>query len=129
MSNVLNKLLSKIPRQKKVGTFLGGLKELLGRTIFYVSIINFLLLMVTAYYTTLRNFIPIPFWTFFLILIAIVIVALILEYTIILPSSIAFMNIQAYKHENPLRDDVQEILRRMEKIEEDIKKIKESIRK
>lgn len=106
-----------IPEQKNTSQYIGGLKELFGRTSFYVTMINFLLLIVTAYYTTIRFIIPISFLVFLTIVIILVCVAMLVEYVVILPSSVVFQNHQAYKHSNPLKDDIKLILNRLDDIE------------
>lgn len=114
-------LISKIPTQRNTGQVIGAAHVLLGRTTFYISIINFLLLIVTAYYTTIRNFIAVPFIWFLSFTVLIVIFAMIIEYVVILPSSIIFNNIQMYKHDNPLKDDIKLVLERLDDIEEQLK--------
>lgn len=111
-------LISKIPSQKNTGQWIGAVHVLLGRTTFYISIINFFLLIVTAYYTTLRHFIPIPFIWFMFFALLLVVLAMVVEYVVILPSSIIFNNIQMYKHNNPLKDDIQTVLKRLDDIED-----------
>lgn len=71
----MNRLLLKILRQPNITPWLGGAKELVGRTMFYIATINFLLLAITAYHTTLRPYLPVSFWGFLGILVAIVLVA------------------------------------------------------
>lgn len=117
--------LIKIPEQKKVGPFWGGLKELIGRVMFYAGIINFILIMITAYHTSIKDIMPIPFWIFFLVLSVGLSILMIFEYIIILPSSISFSNRQSYKHDNPVRDDINKILKKLEGIEKDIKDLKD----
>ena len=106
-----------VPKQKRVGRFIGGVKELLGRVTFYISLLNFLMLAVTSYYTTIQHIVQIPFWTFFAMLMTVVLAAMILEYTIILPSQIAFLNWQVYTHDNPIRRDLEKIMSKLEEIE------------
>ncbi|MDK2876176.1 MAG: hypothetical protein PWQ22_586 [Archaeoglobaceae archaeon] len=110
-----------IPKQKRVGRFIGGVKELLARVTFYISILNFLMIIVTTYYTTIRHIYNIPFWVFFATLAVIVIVAMVFEYTIVLPSQIAFLNWQAYTHDNPIRKDLEKIMSKLEEIEKLVK--------
>lgn len=50
---------------------------------------------------------------------------MVFEYVVVLPASIAFSNIQSYKHENPLKADVSKVLdkldnmdRRMDKLDD-----------
>lgn len=109
-----------IPKQKNTGQWIGAAKDIFSRSTFYISIINFFLLVATAYYTTVRDFISIPFIWFVGFAVSIIILAMLLEYTIILPSCYAFNNAQAYKHDNPLKDDVKTILERLDTIEDKI---------
>ncbi|NOR85465.1 hypothetical protein GQ473_05060 [archaeon] len=116
------RMIKYIPSQQDTGQYIGAIKELFGRTSFYITVINFFLLIVTAYYTTIRDFIPISFLTFIATTVLMVCVAMVIEYVVILPSSVVFQNIQAYKHTNPLKDDVKLILERLDKIDEKISK-------
>jgi len=109
-----------IPKQKRVSKFIGGLKELLGRVTFYISAMNFLMLAVTAYYTTIRHFLPVSFPVFFLMLVIVVVVAMIIEYTIVMPSQIAFINWQVYTHENLIRRDLEKVMKKLEEIEQQL---------
>jgi len=109
-----------VPKQRRVSKVIGAVKELMSRVTFYVSVLNFLMLAVTAYYTTIRHVLPIPFWIFFAILIVIVIIAMILEYTIVLPSQIAFINWQVYTHENLIRRDLEKVMKKLEEIEQQL---------
>lgn len=111
----------RVPEQKKVSTFWGGIKELLGRAMFYIGIINFILIMITAYHTSIKDIMPIPFWTFFLALIVILFIVMVFEYVIILPSSIAFSNRQSYKHDNPIKDDMNKVLKKLDGIEQQLR--------
>ncbi len=107
----------KIPEQKKVSPFWGGIKELLSRAMFYIGIINFILIMITSYHTSIKDILPIPFLVFFLILTAILGIVMVFEYVVVLPSSIAFSNRQSYKHDNPIKDDFIKILKKLDDIE------------
>lgn len=123
----------KIPEQKRAHPFLGGLKELFSRVMFYAGIINFVLISVTAYNTSIKYVMPIPYLAFFSILMVGLSIAMIFEYIIVLPSSVAFSNRQSYKHDNPIRDDMLKILKklddvskRLESMENEIKILKEN---
>jgi BMFP domain-containing protein YqiC len=113
----------KIPEQKKASPFWGGIKDVLSRAMFYISIINFILIMVTAYHTSIKDIIPIPFWTFFIVLSTLLFVVMIFEYVIMLPSSVVFSNRQSYKHENPMRDDMNRILEKLDIMERRLDKL------
>ena len=111
----------KIPEQKKFSPFWGGIKELLSRAMFYIGIINFILIMITAYHTSIKDIIPVPFWIFFMVLTVILFVVMVFEYVIVLPSSIAFSNRQSYKHDNPLKDDITKVLNKLDSMEQQLK--------
>ncbi len=105
--------LSRFTKQYKVfGAKLGGLKELAMHTAFYVTIINFTLIAVTAYGTTLRDpllqTVPwITFPIFIAALILLVLIGMVFEYKFVYPSIWAFRNEQQYKHSNPIRKDIE----------------------
>ena len=96
--------------------YIGAIKNLLTRSTFYVSILNFGMLAVTSYSVVLKSVIAFPFWAFMLMLIAIVAVAMCFEYIIMLPSETSFMNRQSYMHDNPIRRDLEEIKTSLEEI-------------
>lgn len=106
-----------IPKQRRVGKFIGGLKELFARISFYISIINFIQVTVMAYYTTIRNVSDISFTLYLLILAILILAVMIFEYTIVMPSQIAFLNWQVYTHDNPIRRDLEKVMAKLEEIE------------
>lgn len=121
MKNIFD--MFKIPEQKKASPFWGGIKDILGRAMFYIGIINFILIMVTAYHTSIKDIIHIPFWTFFLVLSVSLFVIMIFEYVVMLPSSVVFSNRQSYKHENPMRNDMNKILEKLASMEKRLDKL------
>lgn len=119
-----SKLWAKITRQHNPGYQIGGIKDLLIRVLFYVSGINFVLLAATAYHTTLRE--PIhqwmPWFTFpmFLgILVVLVSLSMVLEYKLVLPSTMAYLNLQQYKHQNPIKAQLDRIEATLAKMQKD----------
>lgn len=90
---------------------LGAFKHMLAQTSLWISAVNFILIGVTAYNTTLREHIltvvpDFKLWHFMLVLIGILLVMMLIEYKLVYPSWIAFQNQQEYKHENLLRKDI-----------------------
>ena len=116
-----------LPKQIETGTTLGGLITLIQRCQFYFSILNFLMILATFYYTTLKHVCPfIPFWVFVLTMAGLLLALMVLEYTIIYPSFVAFQAHQAYRKErNPIVRDMENIKRELE----EIKKILEEMKK
>ncbi len=118
-------LWSKLTRQYNVGGFVGGIKDILTRVILYVSFINFLLLAVTAYHTTLES--TLRTWMSWMtlpifvgILTVLVLISMVIEYKIVLPSTIAYLNLQGYKHQNPIREQLDRVERTLADIQEKI---------
>jgi len=87
----------------------------------YLSMINFALIAPTAYAVLKPSIVGIIPWmsfgVFIGILVGIVLVVMFLEYKFMMPSHIAFLNEQKYKHESPIRLDLEEILRRIKEME------------
>ena len=113
---------TKILKQYNVGTSVGGLKDITMRTMFYVSALNFIMLVITSYSVSLRDFMSeyvewFSFPVFFGFLILILIIAIIIEYKFILPSQWQFANKQQYEHKSPVRLDLEEIKDRLTEIE------------
>jgi hypothetical protein len=120
-----SKLLAVLIQQRKTGYWIGGAKDLLTRVFFYVTALNFILLAATAYNTTLRE--PLHEWfpwlTFplFLAILAIVLAfSMVLEYKLVLPSTIAYLNQQGYKHQNPIREQLDRIENELRNLRNDI---------
>ena len=111
--------MPKIPQ--KIVLVIGAMKELAVRTAFYISVLNFIMISVTAYNTTIKHYLDIPFWLFVVILGTIVFMAMLFEYAIVYPSVVAFNSRQWYKHNNPLVKDIKEIKEELKKLREDLK--------
>ena len=108
--------------QIETGTTLGGIITLLQRCQFYFSLLNFLMILATFYYTTLRHVLPIPFVLFMLLMGGLLFVLMLIEYVIVFPSFIAFQMHQAYKR-NPLVKDVEEIKKEIKELKEMLEEV------
>ena len=122
MGTLRSFLRQNVLRQYNVGPWLGALKDLSGRTMFYMTPINLFMLAATTYHVTAKAFILqfapwINFWIFFGGLILVAIVAMIIEFKVVFPSSVFFSNIQSYKHGNLIRQDLETIMREIQKID------------
>ncbi len=83
--------------------FIGALKETLSQTVFWMSIINFLLIGLTAYNTTLKTYIIdllpwVQAWMFILVMVCILAIAMLIEYKFIMPAYYEFRGGQYKKH-------------------------------
>jgi len=137
MRNILYGLQARVfkrIKQKETGKALGGLKVQVERSMSYVTVINFGLIVITAYHTTIHPIFPaIPFWGFFAFLAIFILGVIIFEYTIVYPSELTFLAHQLWKEKrNPMfgeikdikkelntqKADSKEILKKLEKIEQ-----------
>lgn len=106
-----------VPKQKNIGSFLGGLKTIFSSVTFYIGLINFFLLIITAYNTTLKYYLPISFWLFIIIVLIVLFVAMFVEYMLIMPSGISFANKQSWEFDNPVRQEFEKLNKRLDDME------------
>lgn len=114
-------MLKRILRQRTL-PWIGGFKEVLSQVLFWGTILNFIMIAATFYYTTLQHVWP---WftvgAFIGFVAAGLVVAFVLEYRFITPSIWAFRSKQMFEHESKLVDRLEEILKRLEKLEKEEK--------
>jgi hypothetical protein len=115
---------SKFLKQVDTGAWWGGFKSIVSSAGGYASwaslalqVFNFYLLS-NSWFAD-RN-ISIPLWLFAISIFIFAIGVLVFEWKVTIPSSYKFINAQGYKHDNPIRKDI-------EKLQSDIDKIKESL--
>ena len=118
----MKNLLHIITKQRNIGKQWGIIAQVAGQISIFVSIIILCLSMVTAYNTTLSGWlvdrgIYISFWVFAAVIAFLVIIPAILVWKFALPSYLSSLNEQIYKHDNPIRRDI-------EKVAEDTAEIK-----
>jgi len=121
LKSLFGRAFAKIISQKTI-PWIGGLKDIFVMVAFYMSIINFTLVAITAYNTGIRDWliqhglhwIKVYIWLGFMAIIALV--AMLIEYKIVYPSFYAFRSRQEYKHESPFRKLQEEILKKQEEI-------------
>lgn len=106
-------MLKRLLRQYNL-PWIGGVKVVLGQTIFYFSVINFILIAITAYHTTLRDFflvhVPwVKFWMFMLVLAVLIFILMFLEYKFIMASHFSFQSKQLFEHQSKVMDKLNEI--------------------
>lgn len=110
----------KKPEQKKV-RYIGGLRNLFSRTSFYISIFNFCMLCGVSYQVIVKQYFSIPLWIFIGCAMFMIFLTMVFEYTIMMPSEISFMNIETYKHNNPIKRDLEEIKKDLEYLKKKVK--------
>jgi hypothetical protein len=122
MSAFRSFLQETVLKQYNIGPWLGAFKDLLGRTMFYMTPINLFMLSATTYHVTARDYIwqfaPwVNFWIFFAGLVFVALCAMVIEFKVIFPSSVFFSNIQGYKHGNLIRRDLELVMEEIQKID------------
>ena len=119
---MLKRLVRVLLKQYSIGVSVGGVKDLLQRSLFYVTAINFFLLIITSWGIILRDHIAqyISWFTFPVfvgLLVFVILFAMLIEYKFILPATWKFINRQRYQHGEPLKSDLQKVLDRLDRIE------------
>jgi len=119
------RLLHKVSKQYNSGPWLGGVKDITARTMFYMGLLNFFQISAIFYYTTLKptysqSLLWISFGVYLGILTLLFLAVMVLEYKFVIPSTYTFQNRQEYLHQNLIRKDLKEILERLKKLEGDL---------
>lgn len=119
---------TKIKRQLKGNIKLGGFVDTLAFTMFWMSLVNFLMMAVTTY-TVTREYTTAIFpwftiWFFLSLLGTIIATVMVLEYKLVYPSRVAFRNQQEYQHESPIKQDLKDVKDEQKLVREDLDKIK-----
>lgn len=107
-----------LPPQYNTGPLIGSLLFIYGRGIGLVGIVVTLMSAGTWYVVSTGRWpelAVIPLWGFLLILAGIFALLMIFAYMIVAPSSIAFGNLQTYKHENPIKEQLDRIEQRQDR--------------
>ena len=110
----MKRWLIRIIGQRSTGKHWGVIAQAAGQVAVFVGILNLFLIAVTAYNTTLKEWliqqgIHISFWMFATVIAGLLLVAFILMWKFALPSYYSSINEQLYRHDNPIRRDLEEI--------------------
>ena len=116
------------------GMWLGAFQSQVYSAQSNIGVIQFLLIVVMAYQSTIRAFLfPIFPWInfgWFLIIGTILFLLLmIVDYKIMMPSRMAYGNFQTYKHPNPVFEEIKTIKKNQDKILEQLKELQEEIKR
>ena len=114
------------------GMWIGAIQSQFNNTQSYVSMVQFLLITVVAYHTTLRDtilrYIPwMNFWIFLLVGAALFLLVMLIDYKIVVPSRVNYSNYQAYKHVNPVKEDLKKIKTDMKEVVTRLKRIEKMV--
>ena len=100
--------------QKNFGKHWGVFAQAAGQVAIFVGVLNLFLITATAYNTTLKEWliqqgIHISFWVFAMVILGLLLIAFILMWKFALPSFYSSTNEQLYRHDNPIRRDLEEL--------------------
>ena len=118
-------------KQKNVGNHWGIFANVAAQLSILIAMLNLLLLIATAYNTTLREWfeqygIPLNFLAFMGLIALLLLVAAVLVYKFALPSYFSAVNDQIYKHDNPIRKDIEQV---QKSIDDNLKTIVDRLEK
>lgn len=102
---------------------IGAVIDLMAYTAFWLSLVNFVLIALTAYNTTIRVFITdtLPWFNigwYALILFLIVVVIMLVEYFVVFPARQSFRNQWEYRQDSPIRKDLEEIKKQLKELKD-----------
>jgi hypothetical protein len=104
------KFIRLILKQRKVGNFYGNFMQVAQQLGLVSQIISLCLLIVTTASVLQDRGIQVPVWLLGLLVIGIICVAALLVFTLGVPSYFGAFNEQMYKHNNPMRKDIEKIM-------------------
>jgi len=107
--------------QINIGKQWGIFAQVASQLSILVSIVSLFLVSITAYTTTLAGWledygISIGMFGFVAIIMCLLVVAFILLYKFALPSFFSYWNDQFYRHDNPMRKEIEEMGRKLDKL-------------
>ena len=120
------KINASIFRQFNIGIWWGAFRNLLQQANFYLLLITCVSSVTTLFVTVINpwladNFgIRIPFYVMVVVAVAAMLLVLILEHKLTMPSYFSYWNAQWWKHDNPSRE-------RFDKIDKELGEIKKMI--
>ena len=105
-------------KQVNTGKFIGGLLDTMNRMAIFISMGNTLLIIVTFYNTNgiglLKRVLPfMNLWWFLLFIGLLTIMIMALVYFVITPSYFHFYSSQFYKHNSPIKRDLELIKKKL----------------
>lgn len=124
----MNKIIGFIFRQHNIGNWWGAFAQSIGQVSIFLTLFNTLLLIPTAYVTwfapwTQNMGLQIPITLFILVIFLCGVVVLLAAYKILTPSSFSFWNDQFWRHDNLLRQKLNDIETRQKEIKGILEKL------
>ena len=119
-------------QSKMVSKWWGAFRNLGTYVMFYLTVINFVLLLMSWYVLISPSLnqrgIVLPFSVFIILALIGFIVVMVLEHKFTLPSYFQYWNTQWWSHGNPLPEQLKEMREQLDRIEKELNKNKMDIR-
>lgn len=130
----MRKFLSSLLKQHDIGQGYGGFINTVSSTAMFVTFFNTLLLVPMAYVTWVKPWtegkgIYLAFTSFVGLIALSGFIVLLIQYKLLTPSTFFFWNRQFWKHNNPIRQKLNEIEKKMDKRLKSIEEALERIEK
>ena len=109
---------SKLQQQRSLGSLPGAVKIIWTHIAVYVNAMTFILVMVTAYHTTVNPVTGLSFPIYAFVMGIIIIVVMVLEYKYIMPSSFKFHFDQSIIHSTVFKGWMERVDVKLESIEQ-----------
>jgi len=103
----------RIFKQHKMGKSWGHLMQVAGQIGYVITVVNLCLLIITTSTLLQTRGVMVPVWLLGLLAVIIIGIAGILIFKFGLPSFFGAWNQQFYKHDNPMRKDLEEIKKQL----------------
>jgi len=131
-NGIVRRIISLLLHQHNVGAWWGGFKNVAGGAGIYITIINLMLITVTAYATTIAPWtqskgLNISFIAFLGVILVVILLILAFEYKVSIPSTFQFTNIQWWQHKNPMRKEMVSLRKQLKGLKKDIDDLKSII--
>lgn len=107
----------------------GQFRFMYGHAVFYVGAIQLVLVATMAYNTTVQPWVSqylgwdINFWQYCLILAAVLLTGMIVDFRFGVPALIAVANEQQYKHESPIKTDMDIVKKKQDEMDKKLDKV------
>lgn len=111
----------KILKQRNFPPFLGMAKLVIGQVTPYIGWVNLALVGVMSFYTTFNPLflgigMNVSIWVFIAVIVLIMAILTVFEWVFMFPSFYAANNRQWWEHDNPMRDKMEELEAKIDKL-------------
>lgn len=105
-----------LKQDNMLGTWWGSLKLITQQGGVYIQAMTMALAGIGAYTGLVSRGLNIPAWLFVLVIVGIGLLVMLFEWRTGMPSTFAAWNKQWWEHDNPLREELERVMRRQEAI-------------